>query len=288
MRGFLVSFRSLPLLPVSWLLAACAAPPPDFTWFSSASAWHGPDAASAAAGEAAPSFDAVDPEARVAVGDEVVYAIDFRSPAERRKWRMRARVTGVDEAGGIVEFAVSVFDEAGKPVRTSRARVAADLLADGVYGFFAGPGPQAREGDPAQSFRRPIRVLWKMLGIVRRNEALAPFLWKVVRKPSVGSVVLHLGVRLRIVLDRGEPWSWGARDTRLAAYRLPLELALNETVALRCSIVCTETFSPFRPCAGLLAIVAERPDGSGTRLRLRLVGARRAVRVAGEAAGPGR
>ena len=82
------------------------------------------------------------------------------------------------------------------------------------------------------------------------------------------------------VLD-SVPWSL---SSDVKSYFLPLVFSLNSKPAMACRLAVTSPRPPLLTSAGIVGIAAQRPDGKGPHLMIRLLAGR--VGPASEPGGP--
>ena len=75
-------------------------------------------------------------------------------------------------------------------------------------------------------------------------------------------------------VSRSVATTWSVPRGATRPLRTLLRLDLNASPALRCSIVSIAPRAPYSAGAGIVSMVAVRPDGSGARLCLHLIVAR--------------
>ena len=114
--------------------------------------------------------------------------------------------------------------------------------------------------------------------IIEHTKGLQDIMMKVVEKPSIWSLVGHLGVTVNLVIDSKHfgpedlaPWGWTDRPT---AYRFPMFLELNGRLALTVTLVVTSPRPPLLPCGGIVGMLAEKPSEKATYLTWRIISAR--------------
>ena len=121
-------------------------------------------------------------------------------------------------------------------------------------------------------------TLFSYFAIVQHTEGLEDILFKVVEKPSVWSVVRHVGVTADLTVD-SEHFSLAehnacAAGARSAAYYFPMQLTLNKKPALTVTFLVTDPRPPLLACGGIVGLLAEKPGGKETYLTLRILSAR--------------
>jgi hypothetical protein len=115
--------------------------------------------------------------------------------------------------------------------------------------------------------------LTTFFGAAMEITACREILEEVVDKPSVWSVVRHLGVRTdfhyfwadaRTVED-------GRSGVPNPAYFLPVQVFLNGKCGVKATLAVTAPRPPLTTCAGILAICAEHPVMPDRRLYIRVL-----------------
>jgi hypothetical protein len=100
---------------------------------------------------------------------------------------------------------------------------------------------------------------------------------KVVKLPSIWSVVEHFGVRLNIDLVRKDVAPMDARRWTLPAetpcYDLPLVFRVNEQPAVIVSLLAVPPRPPMLSCGGIIGLLAEKPGDKETYLILQVISA---------------
>ena len=102
---------------------------------------------------------------------------------------------------------------------------------------------------------------------------------QVIQKPSVWSVIRHLGVVVRLNSDDEsvQVAPEGKAAVQQPVYLLPVLLAMNDTPAVKANLAVSEPLPPLQASAGILAICAEHPKAADRRLFIRMLSARRAA-----------
>jgi hypothetical protein len=123
-----------------------------------------------------------------------------------------------------------------------------------------------------------IPALFSYFDVVQHTEGLEDILFKVVRKPSLWSVIRHVGVKVNLRFDvkhvtPAKPEEWGL-PTGSAIYYFPLGIDLNGQPALKVTFAVTSARPPLLACGGIIGMLAERPGDKETYLTLRIVSAR--------------
>jgi hypothetical protein len=126
-----------------------------------------------------------------------------------------------------------------------------------------------------------VPALLSYVKVVNHTRGLEDILYKVVDKPSVWSVVRHVGVSANLSIDSkhfapADPSSWRLpADT--PAWFFPMQLELNRRLALVVTLTVTSPSPPLLSCGGIVGMLAERPGDPETYLTLRIISARRAA-----------
>lgn len=124
-------------------------------------------------------------------------------------------------------------------------------------------------------------ALMSYVHIIQETPGLDDIFYKVVKLPSLWSVVSHLGVSVSLDLQRdfvapAEEKNWNlAPGTR--CYTFPLALRINKQPALTTTLVVAPARPPLLECGGIVGLLAEKPTDPKTYLILRIVSARTAT-----------
>jgi hypothetical protein len=123
-----------------------------------------------------------------------------------------------------------------------------------------------------------IPALFSYFDVVQHTEGLEDILLKVVRKPSLWSIIRHIGVTVNLRFELKQitpaaPNSWGSL-TSGPLYYVPLAVELNHQLALTVTFAVTNPRPPLLSCGGIIGMLAERPGDKETYLTLRIVSAR--------------
>jgi hypothetical protein len=120
-------------------------------------------------------------------------------------------------------------------------------------------------------------ALLSYFNVVQRTEGLSDILFELIDLPSMWSLLRGVNTNFRFInenLQPGDDTAWGLPD-RLRVYYLPIVLELNKHPALNITFVATSPRPPLLPCAGVVALLAEKPGDKRTYLTLRIISARR-------------
>ena len=123
-----------------------------------------------------------------------------------------------------------------------------------------------------------ISTITSYLEIVKHTEGLEDLLAKLIKKPSVWSVVRHLGVTVNLFFgDKAfpaNPADWDLPPGTPVFY-IPCSLRLNDQPALKITMVATKPNPPRLICGGVIGLLAEKPGDNETYMTLRVISARR-------------
>jgi hypothetical protein len=122
-----------------------------------------------------------------------------------------------------------------------------------------------------------IPALTSYFEIVQHTEGLESLLYKVVKLPSVWSMVRRFGVTVEFNVlpdpSPANPADW-ALPPGTPVYYLHCMLSLNKQPALKVTLVVTNPDPPRLICAGVVGLLAEKPGDEETYMTLRLVSAK--------------
>lgn len=263
--------RAWPFVVLS--LAACSASPPSFEYFDDVRGMH---VATRAVADA--SIQRPQAERLPRVGDRVAYELELTTSRDVQRWLVTATVARVP-SGDARSFHLDVVvrDGDGKELGRSTELVIGAHLKTGP--FVAAELVLRRDDERGRNmtkqetsrFLSSIHSMRAFMSILRGSKVLSPILWRIVRKPSIWSIVTNLGVKTSLHVSASERWAQEVPDGYEPAYRLPMALSLNGQQALDCSIVTVEPRRPISVGAGVVSLVARRPDEPDTRLRMRLI-----------------
>jgi hypothetical protein len=124
-----------------------------------------------------------------------------------------------------------------------------------------------------------VPALLSFFNTVQKTPELESILLKVLSRPSIWSIVGHLGVSVNLAIgqpkDRVGPLhlaDWGhPADSRL--FSLPVEVLINKHHALTLTLVVTAPHPPLLTCGGIAGFLAENPDRQDNYLTLRVISA---------------
>ena len=123
-----------------------------------------------------------------------------------------------------------------------------------------------------------IPALFSYFDVVEHTEGLEDILLKVVRKPSLWSVIRHIGVTVNLRFDvkhiaPAKPEQWNL-PAEAPIYYFPMGVDLNNQPALTVTFAVTSARPPLLTCGGIIGMLAERPGDKETYLTLRIVSAK--------------
>ncbi len=123
-----------------------------------------------------------------------------------------------------------------------------------------------------------LPTLFSYGDIIEHTKGLQDIMMKVVEKPSIWSVVGHLGVRVNLIIDskdvgREDLGSWGWNGNP-AAYQFPMFMQINGRLALTVTLVVTSPRPPLLACGGIVGMLAEKPGDKSTYMTWRIISAR--------------
>lgn len=125
-----------------------------------------------------------------------------------------------------------------------------------------------------------VPALVAFFGVVSSAPGLREILWEAVQRPSWWSIIRRAGrfeagftfhSRGLAPLDAAAWHLPGALPT----WQLPYTFSLNDEPALTCTLALTVPDPPLRTSAGIVGLVAQRPDHADPQLLVRLLAARR-------------
>jgi len=121
-------------------------------------------------------------------------------------------------------------------------------------------------------------ALFSYFHLVQETPGLDGLFYKVVKLPSVWSVVRHFGVSASLELKTEyvaptEASNWNLMP-QTPCYTFPLALRVNEHPALIATLVVAPPRPPLLECGGIVGLLAEKPGDKQTYLILRIISAR--------------
>jgi hypothetical protein len=211
------------------------------------------------------------------------------SPLPPVDWSMRVNGEDRSFASARCRAIATVADADGHVLGRSEPLLPRDFLAGG----FARacelvalrrqnlPAGQAVVGDTfyrdldLQPFAEATVAAVALLQVVQEDDVLAPLLWEVVDKPSVWSVVSHLGARVTLrprfhaAVLMASPVA-----TAPVAWRVPLDLVVNDQEALHTELFVAPAARPLALCGGVVGAAARHPREEGREFAIVLLAAR--------------
>ncbi|HEX4264482.1 MAG TPA: hypothetical protein VH597_09100 [Verrucomicrobiae bacterium] len=123
-----------------------------------------------------------------------------------------------------------------------------------------------------------VPTLVSYFEIVQHTEGLEDLLLKLVKMPSLWSIIRHGGVDVSLHIDKeafaGNPADWNL-PANVPVYYLPCTFTLNGQAAVNITMVVTSPHPPLLICGGVIALLAERPGDNESYMTLRVISARR-------------
>jgi hypothetical protein len=123
-----------------------------------------------------------------------------------------------------------------------------------------------------------IPALLSYVDVIQHTEGLEDIMLRVIEKPSIWSVIEHLGVSADLMFDAKHlgpadltPFGIGGHSS---AYYFPMLFKLNHRLALTVTFLVTDSRPPLLSCGGIVGLLAERPGDKETYLTLRIISAR--------------
>ena len=130
-----------------------------------------------------------------------------------------------------------------------------------------------------------VPALMSYFEIVQHTEGLEDLLLKLVKVPSVWSIVRHLGVTADFGFGKeaypANPADWNL-PASVPVYYLPCLFRLNGQPALKVTLVVTVPHPPLLISGGIIGLLAERPGDDDTYMTLRIISARRQINANGD------
>ena len=121
-----------------------------------------------------------------------------------------------------------------------------------------------------------IPALMSYFEIVQHTEGLEKLLFKLVKLPSLWSVIRHAGVRADILLGQeafpADPKDWNL-PASVPVYYFPCLLRINGQPAMKITFVVTSPQPPLLVCGGVVGLLAEKLGDDETYMTLRIISA---------------
>jgi hypothetical protein len=124
-----------------------------------------------------------------------------------------------------------------------------------------------------------VPALGGYFNAVQQTPNLKPILMRVLKFPSLWSVIRHAGVTVSIKIDaddasRVSSDGWGLANGE-PIYALPEIFAINGRPGLNLTMVVAAPRPPLLACGGIIGLLAENPAEPENYLTLRIISARR-------------
>ena len=259
-------------------------------------------------------FDYRHAEAPWLVGDEVLFGLRLRKEESLQHWLLRIRLVeleAVDDEGQplssvswrlrsngrivnhrsrLCRAEVSIMDEEGNEMATSRPLLPRDFLSRGIASACQMMYSHTHRGDTGEvptNFAnkgldpKPVEQAMvcaiALMQVVQEDSVLSPILWEVIEKPSVWSVVTSMGISVVVSpkFYRVDEAPCPVPGLHEKTWRLPISLHVNEQNALNLDMFVTDSSSPFGLAGGVLGAVARHPTKASVDFSLLLLSARR-------------
>ena len=235
--------------------------------------------------------------------DQALFALQLEKDGDVVRWLLHIDVstprsitlvdppatsTGQGMSGSIlaqpVVVATRVFDAAGKLLTATDVALPAGFLAHGLLPKIdrdTSPRGQddASKEEVFESIAQILRAHYAisaLLDVVRKNEELDDYFWRVVDAPGLFSVVAHMGVSINVDMAFERSVAATVPPPLPAverAYAVPLRIDVNGSTALFVDLLATDASRPYAICGGIVAAVARHPTQPDTSLRLQLIAA---------------
>jgi len=230
--------------------------------------------------------------------NELIYGLRATSGTDARRWLLRFRALTRPGARKPINMRGFTTDEpelfaamrsrqarieitlssaGGKVLTTSTRRVFCDLFQRGMHASIAvqervSKGLSITAEDRQTKTEGFLGFLF-VFRAISNNGTLRDILLSVADKPSLFSIMTHLGLSLSIDLSSSEarPTTTMVGDSRLPAYELPFSIMANGSPVLHGWITLVEPRAPLHLGAGIVGIDAYRPSDRETTLSLRLL-----------------
>ncbi|MBL8732383.1 MAG: hypothetical protein JNN13_08445 [Planctomycetes bacterium] len=256
----------------------------------------------------APGFDAVAAASSWQAGDAVLFGLCLSRGDERRHWLLHLRVTepvalarpgdatptgealpevtwtmrinGVPQQfpSRLCRVLVTVADADGNVLGRTEPLLPWQLLARGlqpaceeVVRRRAASGRLVDDEATLRPLAEAVVCTVALLQVVQEDDVLSPILWQVVQRPSLWSVLRHLGahVVLRPAFQDLRRQADGG-----SAFLVPMTLSVNDVDALHFELLARTPARPFALCGGMLGATARHPQDAELEFRMLLLGAR--------------
>ncbi len=184
----------------------------------------------------------------------------------------------------LVAARARVFTGAGELLTDTEDTLPTDVLAHGLVAAVEHARDatgHARDAGttpvPDRTMLEGLLAVQRLLEIVRGNDALADYFWRVVEKPSVWSVLTHFGVDVSVdfALERSAPVGLPAPlPPGPPSYAVPLRIDVNGSPALFVDLLASDAQRPYALCGGIVAAIARHPTRPERTFRMQLLAAR--------------
>jgi hypothetical protein len=177
---------------------------------------------------------------------------------------------------------IQLYDGQGLPVASSEVHLAefvglghmaaCDAVDDSQR---VEPSTEDEMEERANGLLHGIQSLVALLTLAEADELLSDLLWDVIRKPSLFSLIAHLGAKVSLAPDytKSERLDVAPAGVELPGPFRSLPVTINGRVALILELVVTDPQPPASITSGIVAFVGRHPT-SNLAVRGRLVGMR--------------
>ena len=235
--------------------------------------------------------------------DQALFALQLEKDGEVVRWLLHIDVAtprpitlvdppatsdGENMSGSIQSqaavVATRVFDAAGKLLTTTDVALPAGYLAHGLLpaidGDISKRGQGASKEEIFESIALYVRAHYAiraLLDVLRQDEELDDYFWRVVDAPGALSVIVHMGVKIDVDMAFARSVAATVPPPLPSVERaatVPLRIDVNGSTALFVDLLATDASRPYAICGGIVAAVARHPTQPDTSLRLQLIAAR--------------
>ena len=186
---------------------------------------------------------------------------------------------GFGNDGALAKVLVEVFHANGELLGSRREKVVCWHLE---LGFVSACEMTANQSSPVTKDAEHTQLhahvaLSAFLGMVREHEHLRSILDRILRAPSLWSVMSNFGVRIGVApaFEPVRAASAVVNQQPAEAWYLPIQIMANASPVLVGSLRVVAPRSPRALCAGVVSLVVMRPEEPGTHLTMQLLAARR-------------
>jgi hypothetical protein len=217
-----------------------------------------------------------------------------RAPLPAIDWTLNINGAPEQFHSRLCRVQATVHDQHGVVVGRSEPLVPRDLLANGFAAacelvvrqqrrrpHMVGTDGFYQDLDLAPLARATVCAV-ALLQVVQDDAVLSPLLWEVVQRPSLWSVLSHLGARvvLRPRFHAAVEVPASAASGAARAWQVPMTLLVNDQPVLLTELLVGEPWPPFALGGSLLGATARHPEDGGREFALQLLAARRGPPVA--------